>query len=338
MKTGTLAVSAVLSCVAVSVGALADPVDEPIGGAGSQLRLVYDASDECPDRDAFLREWLELEGPNGLSVPELEEGMVGITLRREGAEFTAHLVMVDGAGRCGAQRTLAAPSCTDLVADVAASLDLAIRDWTCSPPPERECPTLDPVPACPAVSVEDRPGPTFEPRRGELGMAVGLVWFVPEQGRGAWGQGVVLGYHSARSLWGAEAGPAWGGQLQVGYWVPEVLPAEVPGSDLDLMLRLATARLSVCPVELRAVGPLAFPLCVTMEAGLVDVRVGEERQPMLLWGALGIAPRLRFSTDTLFAEIEPSVAFPTMRYRIQGGREVMNWISPGAQVHLGVRF
>jgi len=66
--------------------------------------------------------------------------------------------------------------------------------------------------------------------------------------------------------------------------------------------------------------------------------LGEERQPMLFWGAIGMAPRLRLSTDTLFAEVETSVAFPTMRYRIEGGREVMNWVSPGAQVHLGVRF
>jgi hypothetical protein len=75
-----------------------------------------------------------------------------------------------------------------------------------------------------------------------------------------------------------------------------------------------------------------------MEAGLVAIRVGGERQPERFWGAFGFAPRLRFSTDTLFAEIEPSVAFPTMRYRIQGGREVMDWISWGAQIRLGVRF
>jgi hypothetical protein len=75
-----------------------------------------------------------------------------------------------------------------------------------------------------------------------------------------------------------------------------------------------------------------------MEAGVVVVRVGEERQPERFWGAFGIAPRLRLSTDTLFSEIEPSVAFPTMRYRIQGGREIISWIAPGAQIRLGVRF
>jgi hypothetical protein len=75
-----------------------------------------------------------------------------------------------------------------------------------------------------------------------------------------------------------------------------------------------------------------------MEAGFVTVRLGEERQPARFWGAFGIAPRLRLSTDELFAEVEPSVAFPTMRYRIQGGREIMNWISASTQIHLGVRF
>ena len=337
MRSGTVAVSAVLTCVTLSVGARADPADEPIDEAGSQLRIVYDASDECPGRADFLREWLALEGPKGFSVPELREGVVRITLRRSGEQFAAHLVMVDGAGRCGAERSLSAPTCTELVADVAASLDLAIRDWTCPPPAEKVCPRPPPMPNCPAAP-RAPPCPTSEPRRGEFGLLGGLLWFVPEGGRSAWGHAVLLGYRSAESLWGAKAGPAWSAQLQVGYWIAGVMPAEVPEADLDLRLRLASARLSACPVEVHAVGPLVVPLCGTVEAGLVVVRVGEQRQPERFWGAFGFAPRLRLSTDTLFAELEPSVAFPTMRYKIQGGREIMNWIAPGAGIRLGVRF
>jgi len=338
MRTGTLAVSAVLSCVALSGGARADPADDPLDEAESQLRIVYEAPDECPNRDAFLREWFALGDPDGSSVTQLGEGVVRVTLRRSGEEYAARLVMVNGAGQCGAQRTLSAPNCTELVADVAASLDLAIRDWTCPPPAKKTCPPPPPVPDCPPVPIGEPPCATREPRRGELGLAGGLVWFVPKQGRGAWGHAALLGYRSPRSLWGAEAGPVWSAQLQVGYWVPTVLPAEVAGADLDLRLRLANARLSACPVEFHVIGPLAVPVCATMEAGLVFVRVGGESQPDRFWGAFGFAPRLRLSSDTLFAEVEPAVAFPVMRYRIQGGREIMNWIFAGAQIRLGVRF
>ncbi|MBN2194104.1 MAG: hypothetical protein JW751_14910 [Polyangiaceae bacterium] len=338
MRTATLAVSAGLSCVAVSGGARAEPAEDPTDEAGSQLRIVYDASDDCPDRDAFLREWLAFGDSDGSSVPDLEEGVVRVTLRRSGEEFVAHLVMVDGTGQCGAQRTLSAPSCMELVADVAAGLDLAIRDWTCPPPAEEARSPPTPVPDCPTPPVGAAPRPAAEPRRGDLGLAGGFAWFVPEQGRGAWGHALLLGYRSPRSLWGTQLGPVWSAEIQVGYWVPEVLPAGVPGTDLNLRLRLASARLSACPVEFRAGGPLAVPLCGTAEAGFVVVRVGGERQPARFWGALGFAPRLRLSTHTLFAEVEPSVAFPTMRYRIQGGREIMDWVSVGTQVRLGVRF
>jgi len=335
MRNGTLAVSAALSCVAVCKSAVADPADS-IVEAGSQLRIVYDASDECPDRDAFLREWLALS--EGSSGSKLEAGVVRITVGRSGEEFAARLVMVDGAGQCGAQRTLFAPTCAELVADVAASLDLAIRDWTCAPPPETTCPPPAPAPACAPSPDGPPPRSSSAPRRGDLGLTGGLVWFVPDQGAGAWGHAVLVGYRSTRSLWGTEAGPPWSAQLQVGYWVPQLLPADVPGTDLDLRLRLASVRLSVCPVEVRLAGPLSVPLCGTMEAGVVTVRVGEDKQPERFWGAPGVAPRLRLSSAALFAEVEPSVAFPVMRYRIQGGREIMSWIAPGAQIRLGVRF
>ncbi len=337
MRIGTLAVSAALSWVAVSSRALADPPD-PIAETGSQLRVVYEAPDECPDREAFAREWLALEDPDGSFASELEAGVVRVTLRRSGEEFAAVLVMVDGAGQCGARRTLTAPNCAELVADVAASLDLAIRDWACPPPVAKECPPPPSLPDCPPPPVVDSPCSTPAPRRGELGLASGLVWFVPEQRRGAWGHAVLLGYRSSRSLWGATAGPPWSTQLQVGYWRPQALSAEVAGTDLDLRLRLVSARLSVCPVEFGVVGPLSVPLCGMMEGGVVVVRVGDDRQPDRFWGAAGVAPRLRLAADTLFAEIEPSVAFPIMRYRIQGGREIMNWIAAGAQIRLGVRF
>ncbi len=326
-----------LFCIGVSGGAQAAS-DTPVDAAGSQLGVVYDAPNECPDRTAFLREWLTLRGSAGLAVPELGEGVVRIGVRRAGEEYVARVVMVDGAGQCGAQRSLVAPNCKELAADVAASLDLAISDWTCPPRAEKACPPAAPVPDCPSLPPIDPPGEVSQPRRGELGLATGLLWFVPKQRRGAWGHAVLLGYRSPQSLWGAAAGPAWSGQLQVGYWAPEALSAEVPETNVELGLRLTRARLSACPAELRVVGPLAVALCATVEAGLVAVRVGGENQGNRFWGAMGFAPRLRLASDTLFAEIEPSVAFPAMRYRIEGGREVISWVAPEAQARLGARF
>jgi hypothetical protein len=337
MRRGMVAVSAALSCMAGCPSALAEPADDPIGAAG-ELRIVYEASDECPDREAFLQEWLALRDPDEPLISKLEAGVVRVRLRRSGEEFAADLLMVDGAGQCGARRALAAPNCTELVADVAASLDLAIQDWTCAPPPERECPPPSPAPRCPAPPVGPPPPCSPSERRGEFGLAGGLLWFVPEQSAAAWGYAALLGYRSPRSFWGAETGPAWSVQLQVGYWVAPELTAEVPGADLDLQLRLINSRVSLCPTEVPIAGPWSVPLCGTVEAGVVLVRVGEEPSPERFWGAAGLAPRLRLSTDTLFTEVEPSVAFPLMRYRIQGGREIMNWVAPSAQIRLGVRF
>lgn len=331
MGSKRLAVSAVVSCMAVCGSVRSAPANEPVDpAAGNQLPLVYVAPDECPDREAFLREWRALGDSDGFSVPELDAGVVRVTLRRSGEEFIAHMVMVDGAGQCGAQRTLSAPSCAELVPDVAASLALAARDWTCPPP------APPPLPLPPPDANPPRPAP--EPRRGELGLTGGLLWFVPDQGKGARGGAVLLGYRSPRSLWGVEAGSVWSAQLEVGYWIPPVLPAEVPGNDLSLELRLPRARLAACPVEFQAFGPLAVPLCATIEAGFLLVDVDGEREAQRFWTAIGIAARLRLASGTLFAEIEPSVAFPLMRYRIQGGREIIAGIAPGAQLRLGVRF
>ncbi len=338
MRHGTLAVSALWFCGAVSGSALADPAGDPIAEAGSQLRIVYEAPDDCPSREVFLQEWRALGEPEGDFGSELGAGVVRVTLRSSGQEYAASVVMVDGAGQCGARRTLFAPSCADLAADVAASLDLAIRDWSCPPPVEKSCPSPASVPECQPLPEVDTSCPNPGPRSGDFGLTEGLLWFVPDQRRGAWGLALVLGYRSARSRGGAAAGPAWSAQLQLGYWLPEVLDAQVPGSELDLQLRLANARIAACPLEFRVVGPLSLPLCGTMEAGVVGVRVEGQRQPDRLWAALGIAPRLRLSSPTLFAEAEPSVGFPIMRYRIQGGREIMNWFAVGAQIRLGVRF
>ena len=268
-----------------------------------RYHLQYVAPPGCPKEDALRQALAEYPNLGAWEADRFEHaGVVRVTVEAVGNEYRARMVQVDETGECSSVANHASNKCDTAVAEISVDVAEVLR-------PGRRC---------------RREGP----RRGELGMAVGGMSFIPGKPDIAWGPGLALGYRGGAWLFDTP----WSTRVLAYYGDSGSLEL---GNDLSTRYQLWTLRAYICPIEPRLPGPFSLPLCVAGEVGSLKVEGWAPR----LWGALEAAPRLRWLTGTVFAELEAAVLFPMMRYRFEdSGKEAIHWIGASGRAILGVRF
>ncbi len=334
----------------------------------ARFDLHYTAPVECPREETFLG-WTnqfyagqsERARSSWLASDDEQAGSIRVKIIARGTDYVAHLVMVTADGRCSnAQPVHTEITCADAVRATAYSLAEALRGPLCQDRSAQPA-TL----ACPASSAatqratEERPNAAaLEVRRkslrGEIGLGGGGVGRVAEDI--AWGGQIFAGFRSEAA--------GMSGRVATGYWYAGRLPV-----GYRLRAQMWSLGLSFCPYEIGLQPVVTIPLCATGEFGQVAISGfgtaapgGAPADPdattasdgdhanIYPWGALGIAPRLRFSMLWLFAEIEPNLSFPLLRhpmYTHQPGRatsereltgQVGPWLVLKALVNVGLEF
>ncbi|HEU5076967.1 MAG TPA: hypothetical protein VFU02_22410 [Polyangiaceae bacterium] len=349
------------------------PRDSAASTPANRYELSYAAPKECPTREEFIT-WTDgfYAGTDATEAgtasspeatwqarPEELSGSVQVKVQGDGAQYTAHLMMVNAGGFCPTVRPPhTETSCADAVKAMAYSLAQALKAPPCAeasnlprmlcPPPAASRCARAPQ-ACPRA----KPcAPGEPPLRGELGLSAGVVTPLAEDI--AWGGALLVGFTTPAGS------PS--GRIAVGYWDAGSVPV-----GHDLRAQLWSLGVSFCPVALRFTSWLTLPLCATGEVGPVALSGlgsaaadadsdpaasagGEDRANLYLWSSLGVATRLRFESSWLFAELEPNLVFPLFYHPVyvhqpsseaserQDAGQVGRWMALKAHLNVGVVF
>jgi hypothetical protein len=96
--------------------------------------------------------------------------------------------------------------------------------------------------------------------------------------------------------------------LTVGYWDTGASQAN-EDRDVAIRLKLYAARLDFCLFEPKITKSISVPLCVGASGGFLQAQHVESADgsasPMTGWASLGLAPQLRWSSDSLFVQVGP---------------------------------
>lgn len=369
--------ASVLLWVAASVAQ--EPAGAPTSAAGSsavsastseatssshKFELTYTAPPDCPSRQDFVTWTNEFYVDADATTPAGSDadwqarsdelaGSIQVRVLEEGAQYTAHLMMVHAGGQCPTVRPPhTETACGDAVRAMAYSLAQALRAPACAEVssvapscPPSPSPGAKPVRPCPPLP----PLPPGEPLlRGEVGVAAGLVAPLAEDI--AWGGALLVGFTTPAGNRSA--------RVAMGYWDAGRVPI-----GHDLRAQLWSLSVSVCPFAIPFTRWLTLPLCVTGELGPValsgvgaadataaDEAAGRDHANLYLWSSLGAAARLRLSNDWLFAELEPNLIFPLFRHPVyvheaardpserQDAGEVGQWVALKAHLNVGLVF
>lgn len=234
----------------------------------AKYQLVYEAPAECPNKNALLEQINHRTERDWHALPAQTTGMLTVAVNKTNDTYHARMVLADRSGHVAFRDGFEGANCNEILVDLAIAA---------------------------VAAIDSRLGP--QPPYVEFGAVGGPDW---RTGVLALGGGGLVGIRwpaSGRSF-----------ELTVGYWDTGASQANEV-SNVAIRLKLYTARLDFCFFEPKIAKSISVPLCVGASGGFLQAQHVESADgsasPMTGWASLGLAPQLRWSSDSLFVQVGP---------------------------------
>jgi hypothetical protein len=313
--------------------------------------LTYDAPEDCPSREAFVREVMA-RAPGAREVAEVPVHSFRVAITREAELVRGRVVLGDGAS---AREVPPAP-CADVADSAAIMIALVLAGErapigpegapapdVAKPPPEPE-PTPEPTaPVEPKGRESPRPSPAraAEPEQGAVTLRAGV-----------WG---AYGLELGPAPFPAHGGSA-GGELALDIAGALRPSLRVGGGFLrsnvtvtgrgDAEFRLLAVVVRLCPHAFELWRRMTLHACALVEVGELTARGRTENRLVqrMPWVAFGAAPRFGFALSRVFAlegEVGASGVGRHDRFVFQPDAAEVHDVPPvsvGARIGVAARF
>ena len=255
--------------VLLTVSAIGAPNSNPTEEEIAKYQLVYEAPEECPNKNTLLEQINHRTERDWQALPDQTAGMLTVAVNKTKDTYHARIVLADRSGHVAFRDNFEEANCDDILVDLAIAA---------------------------VAAIDSRLGP--QPPYVEFGAVGGPDW---RTGVLALGGGGLMGIRwpsSGRSF-----------ELTVGYWDTGTSQANEDISNVKIRLKLYAARLDFCVFEPKITKTVSVPLCVGATGGFLQAHHVEStagsRSPMTGWASFGLAPQLRWGSDSLFVQVGP---------------------------------
>jgi hypothetical protein len=287
----------------------------PAAGPPERVRISYALGSDCPPVEQFEKELDERLGVGWKADPAELARSITISEIAGDQNRILELDYQDDEGR-KVSRTVSAATCSEALAVMAVitavALDAQVRPVaTASEPSAAPSGTPEAPSSPPATTANQTPTPIApSPRSGptlvhEAGVRLSVA--------AGFGSGPAFGLGGE---WGMLARAGWA--LRAGADVRDT--GSVPALDGRARYRVLTARVDLCPIRIPLTSALSLPLCAGLEGGvlwaegvLAPPAVTFTQPSYVGWLAAVVSPRLRLSSEQVFAELVPDLRVPFAR-------------------------